>query len=369
MIDFDLSPELQAHQEAIKTWAREKAWPLARQADRDHHVPANAMDILDTCPVPLDRIDSGAQGLPDYAEETLVRDVALWEANMYGDAWLFETMSRGIGYLMAKIIGTPDQVAKWYQPIAGPGGGATGFGMTEPGTGSDTSGLMTTARRDGDTWVLNGAKMYCSRGAEAEYIVVLASVDRSLKHKGVRAFVVERDTPGLIITRPNESKLGLRSWVTTALSLDNCVSFNYTRPLVTLQACATARAALDYATEKLLARKDRFVTRRWERIEEELEQMDAALERARRFAYNAIWLDAKNIPNRIEAASAKAFGPPTGEKVIRRCLQLLGPEGASEEMLLEKWYRDAKIFDIFEGTGQIMRRTVARLMMGREAAS
>jgi acyl-CoA dehydrogenase len=396
MMDFDLSPDLQRHQEAIRSWGREVAWPLARQADTEHHIPANALAVLDTCPVAIDRIDAGAKGLPTYPDGDLIRDIALWEAVTYGDAWLWESMSKGVGHLIVQKIGTPEQVERWYEPISRPGGGATGLGMSEPGTGSDTSGIATTAKRDGDNWVLNGAKMYCSRGAESEYIVVLASIDRAKRHAGIRAFVVEKNTPGLIITRPNESKLGLRCWVTTALSLENCVipvgnqlgwtgkddedvaikslgralsSFNYTRPLVALQACAFARAAFDYASELLQRERRNFAPHRWQKIEWELEHMDVAIERGRRFAYHAIWLDARGLPNRLEAAAAKAYGPPTAELIIRRCMQLLGPVGASEDHLLEKWYRDCKIFDIFEGTGQIMRRSISRILMGPAAAS
>lgn len=396
-MDFDLSPELTAYQAQIYAWGLEVARPLARQADRDHGLPRNVAEVLDTCPVQMDRIDGRDTPLPEFPDGELMRNAAIIEAQTYADPWLFESTNRGIGYQVVEKAGTPEQVAKWYTPYARAGAPATGLGMTEPGTGSDTSGMATTARRDGDSWVLNGSKMYCSLGAKSEYIVIIATIDPALKHAGIRAFVVEKDTPGLIIVRPNESKLGLRSWMTTALTLDNCripldhllgwtgesmdenalvrslgmalSSFNYSRPLTSLMAITIAKAAIDETTRLLDERRDEFSDRIWAVIENDLEHMNVVYRRARRLCYQGIWLEGQGLPNKLDAAAGKAYTPPSAELIIRRCMQLLGAEGASEKYLIEKWYRDIKIFDIFEGTGQIMRRLIAKSLMGPTAAA
>ncbi|GGF49403.1 acyl-CoA dehydrogenase [Aliidongia dinghuensis] len=395
-MDFSFSPELTAYQAQIFDWARNVARPLARQADADHRLPANTGAVLDSCPVPLDRVDGVSSVLPTFPDGDLLRNTAIVEALTYGDPWLFEATNRGIGHHVVGQAGTPEQANRWYAPYARPGARSTGFGMTEPGMGSDTSGIATTARRDEENWVLNGSKIYCSLGAHADFIVIIATIDPQLKHAGIRAFVVEKDTPGLIITRPNESKLGLRCWMTTALTLEDCripldhmlgwkgedannddlaktlgralSSFNYSRPLVGLMGLSIAKAAVEETRELLERRRDKFSDHRWAAIEGDLDQMTAAYERGRLLCYQGIWLDAQRRSNRIEAAAAKAYSPVAAELIIRRCMQILGPQGASEAHLIEKWYRDIKIFDIFEGTGQIMRRLVSKSLMGPQAA-
>lgn len=391
MYGFQFSPELTKYRESLKEWVIQAVRPYARQADTEHAIPRNAIEILDTCPVALDRIDSHGTGLPKFPDHDFVRDLVHSEMVLYGDAWLWESMSRGIGHSAVFLMGTPQQIERWHDPIARPGGGSAGFALTEPGIGSDTSRLATFAKRDGDHWVLNGSKIYCSRGADAEYIVVFATIDSSLGRAGIRGFVVERDTPGLVITKPNEDKLGLRSWKTTAFSLVDCAipldhqlgwsgadrgaeaakslaralsSFNTTRPMVGAWSLGLAQAALDAASEHLLRERRGYSIGRWAKIEAELEQMSVAIVRGRRLCYNAVWLSSRGLPNRREASHGKIYGPQVAEGIIRRCMQLLGPVGVSEELLIEKWYRDVKIYDIFEGTGQIMRVLVSRELMG-----
>jgi acyl-CoA dehydrogenase len=395
MYGFQFSPELTKYRESLKEWVIQAVRPYARQADTEHAIPPNAIEILDTCPVALDRIDSRATGLPKFPDHDLVRDLVHSEMVLYGDAWLWEAMSRGIGHSAVRLMGTPQQIERWHDPIARPGGGSAGFGLTEPGVGSDTSRLATFAKRDGDHWVLNGSKIYCSRGADAEYIVVFATIDSSLGRAGIRGFVVERDTPGLVITKPNEDKLGLRAWKTTAFSLVDCAipldhqlgwtgadrgaeaakslaralsSFNITRPMVGAWSLGLGQAALDVASEHLTRERRGYSIGRWAKIDAELEQMNAAILRGRRVCYNAVWLSSQGLPNRREASHGKIYGPQVAEGIIRRCMQLLGPDGVSEELLIEKWYRDVKIYDIFEGTGQIMRVLVSRELMGAGSA-
>jgi acyl-CoA dehydrogenase len=121
------------------------------------------------------------------------------------------------------------------------------------------------------------------------------------------------------------------------------------------------------ARERLLERRAGFTARRWELIETELERMNSALDRGRRLNLKSQYLVDQATPSRAAAAIAKGFSPQTCERIVLRCMQLLGPEGTSKQLLLEKWYRDIKIIDIFEGTGQIQRLVVARQLMGRAA--
>jgi acyl-CoA dehydrogenase len=314
---------------------------------------------------------------------------------MYSDPWLGDALNPGIGYQVVRSIGTPEQIERWHAPIVAKGA-RTGFGLSEPGGGSDTARLRTAAVRDGDTWVINGTKMYCSLGAVAEYIVVFANIDKSLGSAGIRAFVVEKGTPGMTVLKANEDKLGLRCWVTSLMAFDDCVipvgnvlggvnedgsappakglraglaSLNDNRPNVSAMGIGLARASLEVASDLLFERRTGFTPQRWALVQAELAQMQAANDRARWLNRRALWMVKQQRPNRLEASMAKAYGPPSAERIIRHCMQLLGPDGSSTELLLEKWYRDAKILDIFEGTGQIMRLLISRDLMGTGAAT
>jgi acyl-CoA dehydrogenase len=394
-MDFQLSPELTEFGRTIKEWGVETIRPYARQADEEHSLPANAADIVDTCPVPLPRYDRPGRALPSFSDGDGVRDLVFYETSSYCDAWLSEALNAGIGHVVVKLLGNPDQVEKWYEPIAA-GGGRTAFGMSEPGAGSDTGRIATTAVRHGDEWVINGTKMYCSLGAVADYTVVFATTDKAAGRSAIKAFVVERDNPGVFIVRANEEKLGLRCWITSQVAFDECVvpaanllgsadgsaaaasgqsaalnALNGNRPNVSAMSIGFAQAALDTTTELLTEQRASYAPHRWSLVQTQLENMSAALNRSRRLNYVAQWNRSYDggSAGRRAASIAKAYGPPTSERVIRYCMHLLGPEGTSKELLLEKWYRDVKILDIFEGTGQIMKMLISRDMMGRAAAA
>lgn len=389
---YTLSTQLREYGEAIKSWGHDAVRPLARIADESHALPEGWQLVLDTCPVALPRVD-GRQSEPLRVPEgeALLRNVT-FESISYCDPWLIEALNGGIGHLVVKSIGNAEQVKRWYVPII-ESGGRTAFALSEPQSGSDTSGLRTTARRDGDTWVLNGTKMYCSEGAVADYIVVFATVDTSLAASGIKAFLVERDAPGVAILRANEDKMGLRCWVTSLIGFDDCVipvenilgwtgdsveglpgmsaalaCLNGNRPNVSAIAVGLGQASIDMTRAILSEQVASIAPRRLAAIEVDLENMEQSLHRARRLNHQATWLDSTGRSNRIESSIAKMYGPPNVERIIRRCMQLLGPEGSSRELLLEKWYRDVKILDIFEGTGQIMRLIVSRAIVGRQSS-
>ncbi len=400
---FELGPELQNYARELRDWAVAEVRPHARAADERHGPPDNWKAILDSCPVAIGRRDAKAKPLPDFTDGKWVRDLVITEALTYGDLWVNDVQGSGIGHLTVKIMGTQEQIARWYRPIVDRGGQAA-FALTEPGFGSDTSMVSTTATRDGDTWVINGTKMYCSGGATCEYVVVFANVDRSLGASGIKAFVVEAGTPGMIIAKANEDKLGIRSWQTTELLFDECAvpvdhmlgwtsddevvsdsgskatqpttrsgrggalgALAQNKPNISAMGLGVTQAAIDITRERLAIMCDGFTDARWAKISNELDQMDAALHRIRRVNWGAQSLLDRGMANKSEASVSKAFGPPTFERVIRRCMQFLGPDGSSKELLLEKWYRDVKILDIFEGSAQVQRIIIGRTLMGAEA--
>jgi acyl-CoA dehydrogenase len=391
---FTLSKPLADYGNILRDWSATEVRPYARQADTEHAPPANWKEILDTCPVGLGRQDiPDAEPVPAFEEGHWVTDLIYHEALSYGDIWAGPVIGGGIGHLVVQSMGTPEQVDKWYTPVVKLGL-TTAFALTEPHFGSDATQVATTATRDGDSWVLNGTKIFCSGAVGAEYITVFATTDKSLGPKGIAAFVVPGGTPGLVITKRNESKLGIRSWQTSSLTFDNCVipvenrlgwsgdpnfkprssgqagalgALGNNRPNMAAMAIGLAQASIDVATGILRERRAGFTPQRWSDIESEIENMNAALNRGRRMNLHAQYLLDAGKGDRAVSAAAKGYAPQTVDRVIRRCMQLLGPDGTSQELLLEKWYRDVKIMDIFEGSGQVQRIIVGRTLMGRVA--
>lgn len=389
---FTLSKPLADFGNIVREWSTSECRPYARQADTDHAPPENWKQILDTAPVGLGRQDiPDAEPIPTFEEGHWVADLVFHEAINYGDIWVAPVLGGGIGHLVVASMGTQEQIDKWYTPIVEKGL-TTAFALTEPHFGSDTTMVATTATRDGDTWVLNGSKIYCSGAVGAEYVTVFATTDKSLGAKGIASFVVPSGTPGYEITKRNESKLGIRSWMTSALSFDNCVipvenklgwsedpdykprtsgqsgalgALSNNRPNMSAMSIGLAQASIDVATGILRERRAGFTPQRWAATQVELENMNTALDRGRRMNFHAQYLTDAGKSDRTVSAAAKAYAPQTVDRVIRRCMQLLGPDGTSTDLLLEKWYRDVKIMDIFEGSSQIQRVIVGRSLMGR----
>lgn len=389
---FQLSKPLVDYGRAVREWSESEARPYARQADTEHKVPDNWADVIATCPVPLGRNAAGEPDpIPDFDEGYWVRNLLFYENINYGDIWVQQTLGGGIAHLVVESMGTPEQIDRWYTPVV-ENNTPTGFALTEPGFGSDTSQVSTTATRDGDSWVLKGTKIYCSGGATAEYVVVFATVDKTLGAKGISAFVVPAGTPGFIIAKANESKLGIRSWSTSELLFDECRiplenklgwtadgnapvrrsgqggalgALANNRPNMSAMCIGLGQAALDVTTDILAGQQAAFSVSRWRSVQEDLEAMNFALERGRRMTMRAQYLVDRGKEDRAASAAGKGYPPETVERVIRRCMQILGPDGTSQDLLLEKWYRDVKIMDIFEGSGQVQRIVVGRTLMGR----
>lgn len=388
-IDFELSPKTKAFMENLREWSAGELRPFARKADTLHAVPAGAREIYDgTRPfegspsagtVRVPQLEGGEDG-------TYVVGTSVVENGCYGDGIFVALDQTGIGSKVVRLIGTPEQAARW-----GRIEGYTGFALTEPGSGSDAAALITSATRDGDQWILNGTKMFCSGGALAEYVVVFATVDRALGWDGIRAFVVPNDSPGFKLVKANEDKLGMRAMTTSLLSfedlalpLEHCLgspetqatatrtalaTLNTTRHQVASMAIGMAQAALDEGTVLLRKSAAVYAPRRWAKIEEELAAMNFALDNGRLLVRRAAWMLDEGLPFSREASVAKAATPPLAEKIIGRIVRLLGPDGYSTEHLFEKWYRDVKLLDIWEGTGQVQRRSISRHLMGRSAAA
>jgi acyl-CoA dehydrogenase len=306
----------------------------------------------------------------------------------WGDVGLLLSMPRqGLGNSAIASVASDEQLERY-------GGKWAAMAITEPEAGSDSASIRTTAELDGDEYVLNGEKIFVTSGDRADLIVVWASLDRSKGRAAIKSFIVERDNPGLKLDRL-EHKLGIRASDTANFTLQDCrvpkeallgspevdvkqgfggamQTFDNTRPLVAAMAVGVARASLeetrrrlgeagvevDYAAPALSqpAAAARFL------------EMEADYEAARLLTLQAAWMADNGKPNSLQASMAKAKAGRTCVDVSLGCVELCGSVGYGENELLEKWARDAKILDLFEGTQQIQLLIVARQLLGKSSA-
>jgi acyl-CoA dehydrogenase len=266
--------------------------------------------------------------------------------------------------------------------------------ITEPGTGSDSANISTTAVLDGDHYVINGEKIFVTAGDRSDAVVVWATLDKSLGRAAIKSFVVPKGMPGMTVERLDH-KLGIRASDTATIRFEDCrvpkenllgspevdvkqgfagamATFDNTRPLVAAMAVGCARASLEL-TRELLEKAgveidyDRPAHTQSAAAATFL-QMEADWEAAYLLTLQAAWMADNRKPNSLEASMAKAKAGRVGSDITLRCVELAGSVGYSEHELLEKWARDSKILDIFEGTQQIQQLIVARRLLGKTSA-
>ncbi len=306
----------------------------------------------------------------------------------WGDVGLLLSLPRqGLGNSAIASVATPEQQERF-------AGVWAGMAITEPGTGSDSASIATTAVLDGDEYVLNGEKIFVTSGDRCDAVVVWATLDKSQGRAAIKSFVVPKDTPGMTVERL-EHKLGIRSSDTATIRFEDCrvpaenllgspevdsragfggamATFDNTRPLVAAMAIGCARASLDLARDLL---EQAGVVVDYDRpghlqsaAAAKYLQMDADWEGARLLMLQAAWMADNGKPNSLEASMAKAKAGRVGSDITLSCVELCGSVGYAEGELLEKWARDSKILDIFEGTQQIQQLIVARRVLGLTSA-
>jgi acyl-CoA dehydrogenase len=374
--------------------------PISRKYDRAEHEYPKELDMLAAMIDGLSESGAsegaGASGVrrEDQDDDTSVRNgtnlaSVLGIAEMcWGDTALLLSMPRqGLGNSAIASVANEEQLER----LAGTW---AAMAITEPGMGSDSANLSTTATKDGDEYVLNGEKIFVTSGDRADSVVVWATLDKKLGRAAIKSFVVEKGTPGMTVERL-EHKLGIRASDTAVISFVDCrvpagnllgspevdvkqgfagamATFDNTRPLVAAMAVGCARASLDLTRELL---EDAGVTIDYDRPAQvqsaaaaKFLQMEADLEGAHLLTLQAAWMADNRKPNSLEASMAKAKAGRVGSDITLSCVELAGSVGYSETELLEKWARDSKILDIFEGTQQIQQLIVARRVLGLSSA-
>jgi butyryl-CoA dehydrogenase len=279
-------------------------------------------------------------------------------------------------------FGTEEQKRKYLVPLA-QGKMLGAYALTEPGSGSDAAGMRTTAVRDGDSYVLNGNKVFITNGDAAEVYVVFALTDPSQRARGVSAFIVEKGMPGFRIGK-HEKKMGIRASTTVELVFEDCrvpkenllgeEGFGFKIAMMTLdggrngiaaQAVGIAQGAFELARDYALQRKQfGKPIAEFQAIQFKLADMATKIEAARLLTYQAAWLESQGLPYGQASAMSKVFASDTAMEVTTEAVQIFGGYGFIREYPIERYMRDAKITQIYEGTNEIQRMVIARHVLG-----
>lgn len=385
----------QAHQVAANIFR-----PISRKYDRAEHEVPHELEVLAALLEGMgssgqsdvgggvDAVSRGAKKGGKNLNGSNMATVLSFAELCWGDVGLALSIPRqGLGNAAIAAVANAEQKKRF-------AGTWASMAITEPGAGSDSAAIRTTARRDGDSWVLNGEKIYVTAGDRSDAVVVWASLDLKLGRAAIKSFVVPKGTPGMEVVRLDH-KLGIRASDTATISFNECrvpldailgspeidversfagvmQTFDNTRPLVAAMAVGISRAALEL-TESLLEDategSDPYAPRFTQSAARaELDWMWAELEAAHLLTVRAAWMSDNGLPNSVEASMAKAKAGRVSNAVTLRCVELAAGLGYTETHLLEKWARDSKILDIFEGTQQIQLLIIARRLLGKSSS-
>ena len=399
MISFDMSPALENIRGMVRMMAEGQMRPIARK--HDSHEAGKPWDYINFMweTVKARAAESGrARKSGDGPREANLQMVLAIEALSWGDAGLYLcTPNAGLAGFAIEAVGTPEQKERFLKRFTegAPKWGA--MAITEAHAGSDTAAIQTTAVRDGDEWVLNGTKIFVTSGLMAAQdspgiVVVWATVDRTAGRAGIKSFVVEAGTPGMKVLNV-ENKLGIRASDTATIVFEDCripldnilgsaevasksgtagfkgamATFDASRPAVAASGVGVAQAALDGVKEILKQQgievRHDVPDQEMTAIERDVLDMEAQVQAARLLTYRAAWMMDQKRPNALEASMSKAKAGSVATKVTQKAVEILGPIGYSQKHLFEKWMRDAKITDIYEGTQQINLLIVARRLL------
>jgi alkylation response protein AidB-like acyl-CoA dehydrogenase len=394
-MDFELSEDQKTTQKWLHEFAEREIRPVAAEYDESEDFP---------WPVLKKAAEIGIYSLDFYTEVAsgdpsgLTLPIALEEL-CWGCAGIaLAIFGTGLPLASLAYTATPEQLIEWAPKMFGtpddPKVGA--FGVTESGAGSDVSALRTTAKRDGDEWVLNGTKVFITNGGIADVHVIVATVDPNLGHRGQASFLVGPGTPGLRQGK-KEKKLGIRASHTAEVVMEDCriplenvvggmerldskmerarsqqstssstalKTFEMTRPSVAAQALGIARAALEFSIDYA---KERTTFGRpiveHQGIAFKLADMATEIEASRLLTWRAAWMARNGAEfTKAEGSMSKLKAGETAVRVTEDAIQILGGYGYIKDFPVEKWYRDAKIYTIFEGTSEIQRLVIGRAL-------
>jgi acyl-CoA dehydrogenase len=396
---FHDNPMLMGIRQMLGAFAKSSIRPVAMKHDREESMPWDLMKAAQAFGMTQTSILDGRKKLTGVDEDPDPKKpksqariaVAASEELAWGCAGISLALGgSGLACSPVNAMGTDEQKQEFKKLLSGVDEHGhvrvAAMALSEPSTGSDISGLKTAAVADGDYWVIRGSKQWITNGKSASAYVVWAQTEPSAGRAGVRGFIVARGTPGLVPGK-KETKLGIRASETAQVHFedvrvhkdmmlvsagsagglaDTKKMLDSTRPVVGSQSVGIARAAFEFLRERVQSTSLHGTPMAsHQHIMFELADMQMEIAAARMLAHRAAWMADHHLENVSEASMAKAHGARTAQYVTTRAMVLLGEEALEPGHPVEKWYRDAKIYDIFEGTGQIQRRIIAKQMTGQ----
>lgn len=382
----------QAHETALNVLR-----PISRKYDKAEHSYPKELDMLASL---VDGMNEGGDGMNAGAAINKRGDTETGNKNgvnmstalsiiemCYGDTGLVLTMPRqGLGNSAIAAVANDEQLERFKGTWAA-------MAITEPGCGSDSAAIRTTATKDGDDYVLNGEKIFVTSGERADAVVVWATLDKKLGRAAIKSFVVPKGTPGMTVERL-EHKLGIKASDTAVIRFIDCrvsasnllgnadidvakgfagvmETFDNTRPLVAAMAVGCAKASLERIKTIFKNSLDSEYSTPYlqtSNIAAQIYRMEAEWEASRLLTLKAAWMADNKKPNSREASISKAKAARICNEITLKCVELAASVGYNEDELLEKWARDSKILDIFEGTQQIQQLIVARRELGKSSS-
>jgi len=378
-MDFSLNDEQKMLRTTIRDFAERELEPIAAQIDEEARFPVESIKKM---------AELGLMGIP-FPEKYGGSGAGLLEFVITEEEIARVCAATGIIYLVtAGLAGKPiyrfgseEQKQRWLVPIA-KGEKLGCFALTESGAGSDVAALETTATRQHGGYVLNGTKLFVTNGVEADIAIVFATLDKSLRHKGITAFIVEKGTPGFSVGKL-EHKLGIRASSTAELVFEDCFvpeinrlgdegqgfklaldTIDSSRIAIAAQALGIAQGAFDkclaYAKERQQFGRSII---NFQAIQWMLADIATQIDAARLLVYRAAYLEASGLPFTKEAAMAKVFAPEVSMFVTTKAMQIYGGYGYIKEHPMERYFRDARITGIYEGTDEMQRMTIAKHLL------
>ncbi len=413
MIDFESPKPIAQQSFALQTVAENMMRPVSRYFDEhEHEIP---WDYINFMHMAMRATGAGSLAPKEKKKEKEGEEhkekrppigyqslAFMLETLSWGDVGLYlVTPGGGLGAAAVEAAGTPEQKQRFLARFAEEKPTFGAMAMTEPQAGSDTSAIRTTAILDSNSneWILNGEKIFVTAGHKSlleskGFVVVWATIDPSAGRAGMRSFVVEAGTPGVQVTKL-EHKMGIRASDTASIVFQDArvpfenmlgsaevvkqtdttkgfkgamATFDATRPLVAATGVGVARATLELLKDLLRQQgveiRYGLPRQKLTHIEREVIDMEIMLRSAWLLVIKAVWMADNRMNNSMEASMSKVRAGDVVTKITQRAVELMGPLGYSRDYLLEKWFRDAKITDIYEGTGQINRLIVARNVLG-----
>ena len=378
-MNFQLSEEHEMLRKMVRDFARKEVEPTAAERDEEERFDRKLFDQM---------AELGLTGIP-WSEEYggigsdyLSYVIAVEElSRVCASTGVTLSAHTSLAGWPLNAFGTEEQKQKFLRPMA-EGKLMGAYGLTEPGSGSDASGMKTTAKLDGDHYILNGSKIFITNGGEAEIYIVFAQTDKEKGHKGITAFIVEKGTPGFSMGK-KEKKLGVRSSPTLEIIFEDCrvpienrlgdegqgfkiamKTLDGGRNGIAAQAVGIAQGALDAATAYAKERKQfgKPIGAN-QGIGFKLADMATKIEAARLLTYQAAWKESQGLPYGKESAMSKLYAGDISMEVTTEAVQVFGGYGYTKDYPVERYMRDAKITQIYEGTNEIQRLVISRMLM------